>query len=398
MAIQGVFASNQQIIGNRMGDFASTILKVFPTGTAPLLGLTSGMPNEEAKDTIVNWFEETKLIQRTGMAAAANATTTTLMVNDGSSFVEGVILVVEETDEHLLVTNSAGRNPTTLTVVRGFASTTAAAINMDHNLTRIGSAYEEGSDIPTAVVNQGKHRTNYTQIFRTAWSITGTTKAVEFRTGSQLQKNKADAMFFHAEDMERAIWFGKKFVSQKNGKPFHGMDGVVTQIENYGGTVRTLPSNQISMRTFRDFIREIFRFNIKGAPNERMAFCGDITLQVLNEAANRDSEYQITGVETDFGLKFTRWHTPFGTLMLMTHPLFVENPYWQSRLYALHPGGIVRRTLRPTTSEGYDTNGNRIQGRDRDDGVMTTEMSIECRVPETMGILNNVMTDVASNP
>lgn len=395
MAVQGVFASNRQIVGNRMGDFASSILNIFPQGTAPLLALSSGMRSEMAQDTVVNWFEETKIVQRAKVSAVANTTATSITVDDGTSFVDGVILWNEDTNEYMLVTASSGVNPTTLTVERAFAGTTAAALATTHNLTRVGSAYEEGSDIPDAVVNQGKHRTNYTQIFRTAWSVTGTLKAVKFHTGDQVAKNRADAMFFHAEDMERAMWWGRKFVSTRNGKPFHGMDGLVTQMQSYN-SIQENVSGGISSKSFREFQRKVFRFNIKGEPNERMAFSGDIALRTLTEAAGRDGDHNITSMETDFGLKFTRFHSVFGTLNLMTHPLFVENPAWQDVMYVIHPGGIKKRSLRATVSEGYDKNGLRIQGRDQDEGVITTEMSIQCGAPETMGILTNITTDVAS--
>lgn len=397
MAVTGVFASNQHIVGNRLGDFAGAVLQIFPEGTSPLLALSSGMQDESAKDTVVNWFEETKIAQRAQVTANATSTATTIYVDDGTPFVNGVLLMNENTGEYIRVTASSGVNPTTLTVVRGHASTTKAAMTAttDH-LTRVGNAHEEGSSMPTAVTNQGHSRTNYTQIFRTAWSVTGTLKAVEVRTGDQVRKNKSDAMFFHAEDMERAFWWGKKFVDSLNGKPFHGMDGLEAQITQYGGLIDVVSGGNVSSKYFRDFQRQIFRYNVKGQPNERLAFAGDKTVQVLAEAAGRDGDHKITSVETDFGLKFTKFHSPFGSLALMTHPLFVENPLWQNSLYVIHPGGIKKKTLRKTNSEGYDSNGNRIQGKDQDEGVITTEVTMECMAPVTMGIMTNITTDVAS--
>src|SRR3546814_7448676 len=56
----------------------------------------------------------------------------------------------------------------------------------------------------------------------------------------------------------------------------------------------------------------------------------------------------------------------------MTHPLMNGNPVWRNEMYALHPGGITKRVLRDTFSEVYDKNGLRIQGKDADEGVITT--------------------------
>merc|ERR1711893_313750 len=88
--------------------------------------------------------------------------------------------------------------------------------------------------------------------------------------------------------------------------------------------------------------------------------------------------------------------TPFGKLKLMTHPLMNENPTWSKELYVLHPGAIRRRMLRETNEEGYDSNGKRIQGKDADEGVITTEMGVEVGGASTMGILRNVNKAVAS--
>ena len=41
MAVKGVFASDQNIAGTEKGSFANAILQLYPTGTAPLLGLSS---------------------------------------------------------------------------------------------------------------------------------------------------------------------------------------------------------------------------------------------------------------------------------------------------------------------------------------------------------------------
>ena len=64
MAVKGVFASDQGIQGDRKGDFAAALLQVNPTGTAPLLALSSGMESADAADTVVIWFEENHISGR----------------------------------------------------------------------------------------------------------------------------------------------------------------------------------------------------------------------------------------------------------------------------------------------------------------------------------------------
>ena len=393
--IPGIFASNQGIVGDRVGDFASAILQINPTGSALMLAMTSGMGKTGAKDTIFHWYEDVHQAGRANIASGT--TTTTITVDDGSRYIPNQIALVEETGEYVLITGVAGN---ALTVVRGLGGTTVVSVTNVMHLQLIGNAHEEASDIPTAITQQGSARLNLTQIFRNSWAVSGTAKAVEFRTGGKVAKNRRDCALYHAEDMERSLIWGVKANMNVNGKPFRTTDGITTQIKQYGGVVEAANTGSVagnySQISFNDFIRRVFSKNIKGQPNERIAIGGDIVLAVLNDMTRLDGAYQVHAGETVLGIMVTKIQTPFGTLKLMTHPLMNENPTWQHELYVLHPGGIRRRMLRDTFEENYDKNGNRIDGIDADQGVMTTEFGVEVGAASTMGILTNVQKAVKS--
>lgn len=393
--IQGIFASNQGIIGDRAGDFASAILQINPTGSALMLALSSGMGKAPAKDTIFNWFED---VHQSGRVATVSGTTaTTVVVADGTCFIPNMILLVEETGEYMMVTATSGNS---LTVIRGMGGTSVVSIDNTMHVQLIGNAHEEASAMPTAITQQGNSRFNFTQIFRNSWAVSGTAKAVTYRTGDKVAKNKRDCALYHAEDMERSMIWGVKANTTANGKPFRMTDGIKAQITNYGGELEAAntgsTAGNYSRVDFEDFIRRVFMTNVKGQPNERIAIGGAIVLQVLNQMTMKDGTYQIGVGETKLGILVNTIQTPFGTLKLMTHPLMNENPVWQYEMYVLHPGAIRRRMLRETFSEGYDTNGNRISGIDADEGVMTTEFGVEVGAASTMGILSNARHAVAS--
>jgi hypothetical protein len=140
----------------------------------------------------------------------------------------------------------------------------------------------------------------------------------------------------------------------------------------------------------------MFAKNVKGQPNERIAIGGDLVVQVINKATQLDGAYQIFQGESKVGIAVWTVVSPFGTLKLMTHPLMNENPVWQHELYGLHPGGITRRVLRETFPENYDSNGNRIEGIDADQGLMTSEWGVQVGAAQVMGILQNVRTAIRS--
>src|SRR3546814_18994071 len=58
MAVQGIFLSNQGIVVERQGDFASAIIMTQPTGTAPYLAMSSGMKKEATQDTVFTCYKD----------------------------------------------------------------------------------------------------------------------------------------------------------------------------------------------------------------------------------------------------------------------------------------------------------------------------------------------------
>lgn len=395
MAVQGIFASNQGIVGERVGDFASAMLMTDPTGNAPLLGLTSGMPKESAADTTFHWNEDGHEPGR--QAIVAGGTTNQITVDDGSFYVPNTILLVEETGEHVFVVSAAAN---VLTVIRGLAGTTVTSVNNTMHVQKIGNAFEEASSMPTPVTQQGAPRFNFTQIFRNGWAISGTAKAVKFTTGSKLAYNKQMCATYHAEDIERSFIWGKKAITTLNNKQFRLTDGILTQIETYGGTVKSAATGgnagDLSRGDLEDFVQDVFSFNIKGQPNERVAFVGNKALAVVNRMAFLDGTYNFAQGETKLGIKITEVTTPFGTLKLMTHSLMNENPVWTHEMYVMHPGGIKKRMLRDTFPENYDKHGNGVAGKDADEGAITTEGGIQVGAAKTMGIYRNLKKAVAT--
>ncbi len=104
MAVKGVFASDQNIQGTRKGDFASALLQTQPTGSAPLLALTSGMQSKDAQDTVITWFEENHLAGRVGILNNAGVGVDLVVSEaDATQIIPGNIYLIESTGEHVFV-------------------------------------------------------------------------------------------------------------------------------------------------------------------------------------------------------------------------------------------------------------------------------------------------------
>lgn len=386
-AVKGVFASDSGIIGDAKGDFAAALLQEVPNGSAPLFALSSGMPSTPATDTIVHWFEEQHLSGRTTLAEALDTSETGIDVADASFIVAGAIMMVETTGEQVFVTAVSSN---TLTVIRAFAGTMAANASSADGFQKIGTAQAEGSDKPVAVANVGDPKFNFCQIFRNVWNLTGTAAAVQYYTGSKVAKNKRDASLQHAEDIERSMWFGSRSNGVVGGQPFRTMDGLDKLIT----TNVTAAGSTSDWTEVDDFLRSVFQKNIKGKPNERVAFCGNTALSVINGIARVEGQIMLAPGATEFGLNITKWITPYGNITLLTHPLFVENPLWTKDLRVIHPGGFEARWLRRTMEDNYDQDGRRA-GVDADFGVYTSELSIQYGTEKTGGRLTGMTEAVA---
>ena len=389
MAVKGIFASDAGIQGDKKGDFASGLLQTEAAGMAPLFALTAGMDSADAGDTTVTWFEEnvnTGRVNITNNAAAG----VTLVVDNDTMIKVNDIFMVEANGEFVFVTAIAG---TSATVIRAFAGTSAVSVDGSSTpvpMQRIGTAVEEGSDRPTAQANLGYPRFNYMQIFRNAWDVTGTARKVEFYTGDRVAKNKADNSMFHSEDIERSLMFGRKSIGVRNGQPFRTMDGILTQITT-NVTTQAGSGGSVSLKELRNFLQPIFERNIRGKPNERIAFVGNTVLAVLDDLVLAVGSYNISEGEESFGMTIHRFKTPFGTINLVSHPLMNLSPVWTKDLYVLHPGAFSSRYLRRTFPDDYDADGSRA-GKDADYGVLTTEMSSEYKAELTGGKFTGIDT------
>lgn len=389
MAVKGVFASDSNIQGTRKGDFAGSLLQTVPTGSAPMLALSAGMKSRGMQDTVITWFEENHLSGRN--TVTNNATTgATFTLSDATQVVANQVYLIETTGEYVFVESITGSNAT---VKRGLGGTTVTSIDGSGTpvpIQRISTAFEEGSSRPTAVANIGFPRFNYRQIFRNSWDVTGSARVIEYHTGNIVAKNRRDALLFHSEDIERSILWGVKTMGVLNSKPFSMMDGIVTMFS----TNVSAQSTNVTWTDIDAFLQNIFEINIKGQPNERIAFCGNSVVGVLNRIAALESTINIEPGETEFGMKIRRWMTPYGDITLMTHPLMNESPHFTKDLIVIHPAAVEIRYMRKTHEDAYDADGRRA-GVDADYGVYTTEMSLSYMAEATGGVYTGIDTAAA---
>lgn len=396
MSVRGIFASHSGLPGERVGDLSSRVLMMGYTGSAPLLALSSGMPREPAGDTSYSWVEDSHISGNALATQAVNSAATSLNVDDTNIWQAYSIVMNQTTGEYMMV--SAVNSSTNVTLIRGIGGTTAQSIAIGNVLQTVGSAFPEGGGKPAPISQKGESRTNYVQIFKNGWAITGTAKAVKFHTGSQLAMNRSQALGYHVEDLERSFIFGRPGVIQVNNQQLRMSGGIQYQIETYGGLVQVANTGSVagalSMKDLLDFISKLFDRNVKGLPNERITFTGTPVLNVINQLVYANAKYEISVNETAFGIKVMKLIGINGDLTIATHPLFTENSIWGKQLHVYHPGLIKKRVLRDTWEESFNSQQSNNNGIDADEGYIAIEQGWQAQGVETMGILKNVQTAV----
>lgn len=390
MAVKGIFVSDAGALQERSDGLSSTILKESRGGTVPLFALSSGMANGAATAAVISWYEEGIWSTRTPILAINAPTGNLLTVEDSSWLHENLVFMVESTGEYVMVLGVAGN---VLTVQRGMGGTPVSAITIgvdEQAIQLVGSAFEEGSERPTAVATSPFPRTNMTQIFRRAWDITGTAQATTYRFGSRLDKNKQDAAMNHALDMEYSLIWGKKHQGVINNKPFRMMDGIISQLRT---NIFAAPPGGLTRRSMDDFAERLFSKNIHGKPNERITFCGNVALRALNEIALRYSTYNIERRENEWGIKVNTFVTPFGDITLIPHPLMNDSPVFSQNIYSFHPAAMSIDWLRRTFHVDEGQNGGASDLRDAKAGVYTSEMTCRYAVEATGAVMEGVTVD-----
>lgn len=380
--LPGIFTSNSGINGERMDSFSNRIWKYGYAGTAPMLAISSGMTRNKLDSKIVHWFEEEEYAGRVEIVNSAG-TGTTITIKEGTVLPKS-ILFVETTGERLFVTATAGK---TITVERGFAGSPITGITgSDANPVGafvIGSAFEEASDAPQPLMTVGYPRMNYSQIFRNSWANSRTATKVNWHTGDKVAKNKNDAINNHARDIERALLFGSKSMFTVDGRQDSTMDGIVSMIKS---NVVALADGKLDYYKLVDFISQLYEYNVDGMPQERVAFCGNNVISVINKLVYNRNDIRISVGQTDYGIKINTIHTAFGDLTLMTHPMFNASPTWRNNLLVYHPGAVSLDYM--TDAEVTDST---PPGMDGEKYTITSELTMEYAVEKTAGLLTNIV-------
>lgn len=379
--IPGIFSSQGGINAERLDSFNSKLFRSQLAGTAPIFALSSGSAQFQLTSKIHYWFMKQPYSSKLIASAAANTTATSITVDKGAVVEPSSVIMNTKTNEYMFVSAVSGN---TLTVVRGFAESTAAAVTQNDELLYLGTAKKEGSLAPNPKYRRGVPRMNYSQIFRNGWGTTRTAEHIKFITGNKATENKEDAVSMHAQDIEMALLLGRKSLNQVDGSEvLSTMDGLTSIVKN-----NTALAAAATLDSIQEWMYSNFETCPEGVPNERVVMTSLNVLYILNKLIREaGSSYYPIGTATKvYGLDVYALQLPgMQEVKILAHPLFSQTESLSKSMLIYHPGLIkigymTDAEIKDATPVGMDGQAN----------VITSELTLEYADENTGGVLSNI--------
>ena len=372
LGIQGLRGTGQFDEHHRPRNYRELFTMLEPNGTAPFNALLA-MTGSEATDdpeyrNFVDELPDRTFLVDNGAGYDANATTLPVDAIPAVGFVvEGSIIVNANTGEVMQATALGDGGTGTITVKRNIGGT-ALTISDNDELVIAGYAAKEGDNSPEAVSFDADVTFNYTQIFRTSYTVTNTLKATNLRTGDKEDEAQMKALKMHMSDIERAFLFGKRHIENPNSaQPTRYTGGLLSQISTVIDAAGT--SNTITEEEFDKHLMDtVFAYG----STEKMCFVGPTVAQHLQQWAK--DRWTVEQVDGTYGVNVTRYKTFAGDLIVKLHPMFRQIKGLADTMIALDFSYIKYRYL-----DGRDTQLLKDrQGNDAD--AVKHEYLTECGV------------------
>jgi hypothetical protein len=218
-----------------LAEDVSDLIGIISPYETPLLDAL-GDPMREATSTHHEWFEDELLPNKDAINDSTYtdpSTDTDFVVDNGSRFRVGDQIQVEGSEELMLVTVI---NSNTLTVVRGYAGTTAEDLADNQVINILGNAALEGADKPDARFTNRSRCGNYTQIFTATVEVSGTDMAAS-------QLGLADEMDYQKQERLRELIRDLENTVVNGGEPASNPEGSGSVRRSMKGVIQHLSTN-----------------------------------------------------------------------------------------------------------------------------------------------------------
>lgn len=194
------------------------------------------------------WYEDEMFADETSTTASALVAATDIVVADVTPFRVGSVIKI---GDELLFVSAINTGTKTLTVTRGYASTTAAAVASGAKVEFLFDEGTEGADARAARYKARVRKSNLTQIFTDSVEISGTAQAVaQYGIDNLYEYEKQKKQLELALQLEKALING---VAYENGQ-VRQMKGIrqyiTTNVTNVAGALTIDKINTLAQNVY----------------------------------------------------------------------------------------------------------------------------------------------------
>jgi hypothetical protein len=304
-----------------LAEDVSDLIGIISPYETPLLDAL-GDPLREAVSTHHEWLEDELLPNKDAVnddTFTDPAVDTDFDVDNGSRFRAGDQIQIEGSEELMLVT---AVNGDTLTVVRGYAGTTAEDLADNQVINILSNAALEGADKPGVRFTNRNRCGNYTQIFTAAVDVSGSDMAAsQLGLADEMDYQKQERLRELIRDLENTVINGGEPSSdpQGSGTVRRTMEGIIQHLGTnvfHTGDSGFPSGNDLDEAKVNYVLRKIWE---SSSGNVDLIVVGGFQKRKVNGFADGSRSFSATDVtykdmisiyESDFGVcrvVATRW-------------------------------------------------------------------------------------------
>lgn len=427
--IQGIRGSGNWETDQRPKSWREGTLLLEPNGDAPLFALTSKLREKQIDDPEHSWWTKA-LSQDTVTTAgifedvavsnaydasddyAAGATVyAKLTAANIADFKVGHIVRFSDASGDSVMTPIQGRvmgrinnGASSVLAIKLLEADGAGTGDLStcDQLTILGTAYAEASQMPASISYNPSKRTNYTQIFIDSLRGSRTMSRTRLRTGDQKQESKRETLQYHNMGVEKSLFWGvpTESTDSATGMPIRTMGGIEYFLKTYAS------SNIVDYKADANFtgqewivggeewldsvIEQLFRY---GTSTQKLCYCGPGALTAINKIAKASGLFSLDSDTVGYGIKVKKYNNAHGDLLLQKHPLFNKHPEWNNTIVAVEPKNMTYLYIDDTMYIDDPARAKLRGGAQFIDGFIEgylTECSLELAFPEQFMIMKSV--------
>jgi hypothetical protein len=287
---------NASLIGKRES-VVDEILLLNPHQTPLLNALGFSSPVSQVEHI---WFEDEMIAYESTVTADATNSATSIVVADAEPFRVGHVVKV---GEELIFVSAINTGTKTLTVTRGYASTTAAAITTGAKIEVMFVEGTEGADARAARYKARVRKSNLTQIFDDSVEISGTAKAVtQYGIDDLYEYEKQKKLLELALQLEKALINGISYESGQVRQMKGVRQWITTNVTNVAGALALSQVNTLAQKIYdAGGFATGGDYKVMVAAKQKIALSAlDANKVALTRAENKRGQV-VDALVTDFG-------------------------------------------------------------------------------------------------